>query len=128
MTAQFALRSALANVFVGDFGRLTKPNRSEVQIVSVGADNDRVGSERFDAVDAVGNGQFIQVTIGPMNDEQVGFVLVLRRPPATAGSVEQIVTNESVLKRIAGRLWQTVIIPRRRVVTAIVEAIERDAH
>src|SRR2546421_4135463 len=111
MTAQFALRSALANVLVGDFGRLTEPNRGEVQIVSISADNDRVGSKCFDAVDTVGHRQFIQVTVGPMNNEQVGFVPVLRRPPTAAGSVEQIVTNKSILKRIAGRLRQTVIIP-----------------
>src|SRR5438552_4975944 len=107
MTAQFALRSTLANVLVGDFGRLTEPNRGEVQIVSISADNDRVGSKCFDAVDTVGQRQFIQVAVGPMNNEQVGFVLVLRRAPAAARSVQKIVTHESVLKRIAGRLRQT---------------------
>src|ERR1043166_3696494 len=111
MAAQFTLRSALANVFVGDFRRLTQPNRSEMQIVSIRADNDRVRSKCFDAVDAVGDGQFIQVAVSPTNNEQVGFVLGLRRAPAAPGSVQQIVTDESILKRIAGRLWQTVIIP-----------------
>src|SRR5438552_3834273 len=127
MAAQLALRSAFANVFVGDFGRVAQSNRGEMQIVSVGADNNRVRSKCFDTVDAVGKGQFIQVAIGPTNHEQVGFVLVLRRAPATAGSVEQIVADESILKRIAGRLRQTVIIPGRRLVTAIVEAVQRNS-
>src|SRR5258708_743981 len=119
MAAQLALRSAFANVFVGDFRRIAEPNCTKVQIVSVCADYDRVGSKPFDAVDAMRDSQFIQVTIGPTNNEQVGFVFVLRRAPTAAGSVQQIVTDESILKRIAGRLWQTVIIPGRRVVSSI---------
>ena len=124
VTAELALRSALANVFVSYLRGLPKPNCSKVQIVPISTDNDRVWAQSFNPIDTVGNCQLIDLSIGPSNCIQVWFGFVLRSSPPTAGAVKQVIADEAVLKSIARRFRQAVIIPGWRGVAAVVKARE----
>src|SRR5437879_2066845 len=68
------------------------------------------------------------ISVGKANGVQARLLVCLRRAPATAGSVEEIIADKAILKGVTRSLWQRMVAPGRSLITAIVEERKRQPH
>src|SRR5258705_3531750 len=104
----------LAHIVVNDFWLVRQAYRREVQILAIAAHDDRVRAQRLDAIDTVSQRKIVPVAAGPAHRIQMRLLTSLWRAPAVACAVQQVITDESILESIAGRLWQLLITRCRR--------------
>src|SRR5882672_12574142 len=109
MTAQLALRSALARITIRDCGRVVETNRAEMQVSPVRSHYDRGRAHLLDTIHSMVQQNLVRLAAGPGDYEQAGMILVLRRSPAAAGAIQEMIGDESVLERVAGRFWKLAI-------------------
>src|SRR5689334_21307985 len=114
MTTQLTLRSFFPRVARNDLRPLAQAQRREVQILAVSPDDYRIGTHLLDAIDTVRQRHLMRVTSSPINDKQIRLVRLFRWvTPATARAVDQIITNETILKRVTFRFRESSVIRRR---------------
>ena len=80
-------------------------------------------------IDAVVHLQLAGVAVGEAHGVETRLFVIARCAPTAAGSVEQVVADEAILKSVtAARCRQRVIAPRRSIVSAVIKERERHAH
>src|ERR1043166_2376939 len=100
-----------------------------MQVRAISADDHCVRTHLLDAVHSMRQRPLMRVAASPVNDEQIRLVRLLRWiTPAAAGAVDQIVSNETILKRVALRFRQSSITRRRDNLASIGERHDRNSQ
>src|SRR5262245_4928345 len=103
VAAQLTLGCAFPRVAAHYGGPLSEPYAREMQIIPISSDDYRAGTHRFDPVNSMLQRKLGGSAARPWRHLQARPLRILRRSPAAAGAVQQVIAVATVLESIPFR-------------------------